>query len=49
MSGFQSGDQNSLNKAVTPGVHAVGQLENSAIGIGDKLRVVSWIDHGSLF
>ncbi|RCN29945.1 Emp24/gp25L/p24 family protein [Ancylostoma caninum] len=37
---WQVGSQNNLNKAVTPGVHAMNALENSAVAIADKLRVV---------
>ncbi|KAJ1366172.1 hypothetical protein KIN20_026774 [Parelaphostrongylus tenuis] len=37
---WQIGDQNNLNKAVTPGTHAMNALENSAVAIADKLRVV---------
>ncbi|CAD6184188.1 unnamed protein product [Caenorhabditis auriculariae] len=37
---WQIGDPNKLNKAVTSGSHAVSQLENYAVSIGDKLRTV---------
>ncbi|ETN86163.1 Emp24/gp25L/p24 family protein [Necator americanus] len=37
---WQVGSNNNLNKAITPGGHAMNALENSAVAIADKLRVV---------
>lgn len=33
--------QDGANKGATPGTHAMSALENSAVAIADKLRVVS--------
>uniref|UniRef100_A0A8R1IDQ1 GOLD domain-containing protein n=1 Tax=Caenorhabditis japonica TaxID=281687 RepID=A0A8R1IDQ1_CAEJA len=35
---WQFGDRNALHAAVTQGAHAMSQLENYAVSIGDKLR-----------
>ncbi|CCD71474.1 GOLD domain-containing protein [Caenorhabditis elegans] len=37
---WQFGDQNALHAAVTQGAHAMTQLENYAVAIGDKLRTI---------
>ncbi|KAK5981225.1 Integral type I protein variant [Trichostrongylus colubriformis] len=37
---WQVNDQSNVNKGVTPGAHAMNALENSAVAIADKLRVV---------
>ncbi|VDL78137.1 unnamed protein product [Nippostrongylus brasiliensis] len=37
---WQVNGQDGANKAVTPGAHAMSALENSAVAIADKLRVV---------
>ncbi|PIO72694.1 Emp24/gp25L/p24 family protein [Teladorsagia circumcincta] len=37
---WQVNDQNNANKGATPGTHAMTALENSAVAIADKLRVV---------
>ncbi|PAV87443.1 hypothetical protein WR25_18588 [Diploscapter pachys] len=37
---WQIGDQDNLKKAITPGIHAMSQLENSAVAIGERLRMV---------
>lgn len=40
---WQFGDQNALHAAVTQGAHAMTQLENYAVAIGDKLRTVRFL------
>ncbi|KAK6027183.1 hypothetical protein OSTOST_06786 [Ostertagia ostertagi] len=37
---WQVNDQSNANKGATPGTHAMTALENSAVAIADKLRVV---------